>query len=94
MQSYLYHSWGQAQKPIPGLLVPSLLVCAGCTPHPDDALGKAAVEGDLTERNRLLAQRPSISDRESALVWAARFGQPASISILVKDGADPNTQWA
>jgi ankyrin repeat protein len=75
------------------LATAALLVSAGCAPHPDDPLGKAAVQGDLTELNRLLAQHPSLSDRESALVWAARFGQPESIAVLVKNGADPNVKW-
>jgi ankyrin repeat protein len=72
------------------LAIAALLLSVACTPYPDDPLGKAAVQGDLTELNHLLAQHPSISDRNSALVWAARFGQPQSIAVLVKSGADPN----
>jgi len=78
---------------IPTFAIAALLISAGCIPHPADPLGKAAVQGDLTELNRLLAQGPSLSDRESALVWAARFGQPESIAVLVKNGADPNVKW-
>lgn len=73
------------------LITAGLLVCAACTPHPDDPLGKAAIQGDLTELNRLLARHPSIGERQTALMWAARFGQPEAISLLVKSGADPNT---
>ena len=75
------------------LALATLLLSAACTPHPDDPLGKAGVQGDLPELNRLLAQHPPLSDRESALVWAARFGQPESIAILVKNGADPDIRW-
>jgi ankyrin repeat protein len=71
----------------------ALLLSAACRPYPDDPLGKAAVQGDLTGLNHLLAQHPSISDRNGALVWAARFGQPESIAVLVKSGADPNVEW-
>jgi hypothetical protein len=73
------------------LVTAFILVSAACTPHPDDPLGKAAAEGNLTEVNHLLAQHPSVGDRQSALVWAARFGQPEVISALVENGADPNT---
>jgi ankyrin repeat protein len=75
------------------LATAALVLSAACTPHPDDPLGKAAAQGDLTQLNRLLAQHPSLSDRDSALVWAARFGQPQSIAALVKNGADPNVRW-
>src|SRR5438874_12110077 len=54
--------------------------------------GKAAIQGNPTELNRLIAHGPSASDRESALVWAARFGQPKSIAVLMKNSADPNTK--
>jgi ankyrin repeat protein len=74
------------------LATAALLLSAACTPHPDDPLGKAAVQGDSTELNRLLAQHPCPGDRNSALVWAARFGQPESIAVLVKNGADPNVR--
>ena len=74
---------------VTALLVSSL----GCTPEPDDPLGKAAIQGNLAGLNRLLAQNPPIDERSSALVWAARFGQTESISLLVKNGADPNTTW-
>jgi hypothetical protein len=73
---------------LPGLL----LFCVSCTPHPDDSLGQAAVNGNLTELNRLLTRNPSLSDRQNALMWAARFGQPESIELLVKAGADPNAR--
>jgi len=36
---------------------------------------------------------PSVSERDNALVWAARFGQPEAIVILVKNGAGPNVRW-
>ncbi|MBV9304438.1 MAG: ankyrin repeat domain-containing protein [Acidobacteriaceae bacterium] len=80
----------------PAALVALAVILAAlpaCTPQPDDPLGKAAVQGNLTEMNRILAENPSIDERNSALVWAARFGQPESISLLVKNGADPNTTW-
>jgi Ankyrin repeats (many copies)/Ankyrin repeats (3 copies) len=69
----------------------AILVSAACTPQPDEPLGKAAADGNLTELNRLLAKHPSAKDRQTALMWAARFGQPEAISLLVKNGADPNT---
>jgi ankyrin repeat protein len=73
------------------LVTTAILLCAACTPHPDDPLGKAAAEGNLPELNRLVAEHPSAKDRQTALMWAARFGQPEAISLLVKNGADPNT---
>ncbi|MFL6352627.1 MAG: ankyrin repeat domain-containing protein [Bryobacteraceae bacterium] len=69
----------------------SILICAGCSPHPDDPLGKAAVHGNLAELHRLLTQHPSLADCQRALVWAARFGQAEAVFVLVKNGADPNT---
>jgi ankyrin repeat protein len=72
-------------------VIGAILLSVACNPRPDDPLGKAAVEGDLTELKRLLAQDPSVTDRQTALMWAARFGQPEAISLLVKNGADPNT---
>ncbi|MGI8960030.1 MAG: ankyrin repeat domain-containing protein [Bryobacteraceae bacterium] len=73
------------------LATAAVLIAEACTPHPDDPLGKAAVQGNLTKLNRQLAQHPSSNERQAALVWAARFGQPEAISVLVKNGADPNT---
>jgi len=36
---------------------------------------------------------PSVSERDNALVSAARFGQREALDILVKNGADPNVRW-
>ena len=72
------------------LLVAAILAFAACTPEPDDPLGKAAVRGDLTEMNHLLTLGASNAERQGALVWAARFGQPDAIALLVRSGADPN----
>ncbi|MGI9075405.1 MAG: ankyrin repeat domain-containing protein [Bryobacteraceae bacterium] len=75
----------------PILVTTVILVCAACTPQPDNPLGKAAADGNLTELNRLLAEHPSAKDRQTALMWAARFGQSEVIPVLVQSGADPNS---
>ena len=74
----------------PLLVLAGLSFLAGCTARPDDPLGKAAVRGDLTEVGRLIRAGASLRARNGALVWAARFGQPDAVSLLVKNGADPN----
>lgn len=74
-------------------LVPCFCIFASCTARPTEPISKAAAEGNLTELSRLLAGGVSPQDRESALVWAARFGQPAAINLLVKNGADVNAHW-
>ena len=65
---------------------------SSCTARPTEPLSKAAAQGDLAEVNRYLSAGASSSDRELALMWAARFGQPAAIDLLIKSGADPNTR--
>ena len=71
-------------------LASAVLIFSSCTARPNEPLSKAAAAGDLTEVSRLLAQGASMSDREGALIWAARYGQPEAIDLLVKNGADPN----
>lgn len=65
------------------------LLWMGCTARPRDPLGEAAARGDLNEIRRLL-NCASAEASEGALVWAARFGQPEAIYLLVRNGADPN----
>lgn len=61
-----------------------------CTAQPSEPLAVAAARGDLAEMDRLLAKGAS-SDITSALVWAARSGQPDAVAYLVRRGDNPNT---
>lgn len=70
--------------------LPLLITALSCTARPDDPLGRAAAQGDLTEVKRFLDSGVSAGDRQSALVWAARSGQAAAVELLIKSGADPN----
>lgn len=74
----------------PFLVAALLGLLAGCTARPDDPLGKAAARGDLSELGRLMRAGALVGARNGALVWAARSGQPDAVSLLVKNGADPN----
>src|SRR5450432_3898021 len=67
----------------------ALLAFAGCTARPTEPLAIAASRGDLAEMDRLRALGAA-GDVPSALIWAARSGQPAAIDYLVKRGGDPN----
>jgi ankyrin repeat protein len=73
--------------------IPCFCIFTSCTARPADPISKAAAQGDLTQLSRLLTDGASPEDRESALVWAARSGQPDAINLLVKNGADANAHW-
>jgi ankyrin repeat protein len=75
------------------LLASIMAALAGCGAAPQEPLGRAAARGDLEELARLLQGGATPAERQSALVWAARYGQPAVISALVRRGADPNAAW-
>lgn len=66
-----------------------IVLLTACTARPTEPLAVAACNGNLAEMDRLLAGGGA-KDVPSALVWAARSGQPASIDYLVKRGGDPN----
>lgn len=76
----------------PALLASALFLFSGCGAHPSDPLGKAAAQGDLTQLERLLASGASAEDRQGALVWAARYGQPKAVAAMIQSGADPNAR--
>ncbi len=65
-------------------VAPLFVALATCVPHPADPLGQAASEGNLQQLRRLLPGA-SIADRNSALVWAARFGQPQAIVLVGRE---------
>lgn len=75
------------------LLASIAIAFVGCGAAPREPLGKAAARGDLEELARLLQGDVTPAERQSALVWAARYGQPEAISVLVRRGADPNVTW-
>jgi len=67
----------------------SCLLWVGCGARPTEPLAVAASQGNLSQMEHLLAIGAS-SDVQSALVWAARSGQPGAIDYLVRHGGDPN----
>jgi hypothetical protein len=71
------------------LLLASCVALAACLPHEDTPLSRAAAAGDLDQIRRLAPSAPA-DGRDAALIRAARSGQPASIALLVKLGANPN----
>lgn len=75
------------------VLAAALAILAACTAAPRDPLGRAAARGDLAGIDRLFRLGVSAADRQSALVWAARYGQPEAIADLIGRGADPNAAW-
>jgi ankyrin repeat protein len=78
------------RTPFAILFVLSLLALASCMARPEEPLSIAAANGDFDTIQRLLNQGASAADRQSALVWAARSGQPDAIYLLIRNGADPN----
>ncbi|MBV9613311.1 MAG: ankyrin repeat domain-containing protein [Acidobacteriaceae bacterium] len=76
-------------------IVASLLIAVlllGCTARSSEPLAKAAATGDLKLLGKLLAGA-SLENRQTALVWAARSGQPGAIELLIRAGVDPNFTW-
>lgn len=71
-------------------LIPLLLFgLAGCGDAPRTPITKAAAHGTLAEL-RILTEDAAVDQIQSALIAAARFGNPVAVPFLVSRGADPN----
>jgi len=72
------------------LLIPSLLVLAGCAP----ALTGAAARGDINEVNRLLDEGADLNEKDgngfTAIALAAMNGKSNMVKLLADRGADVN----
>ena len=72
----------------------ALLLLTACRVGPTEPLAVAAAAGDLKKMQTLLSAKSNVNANDaeglSALVWAARSGQPDAIRLLIKSGANPN----
>ena len=74
--------------------IAALITLLSCRDRPGTPLSSAAAGGDTEGIRTLIVQSADVNlkdrDGNTALIWAAREGQLAAITALVRKGADPN----
>lgn len=73
----------------------ALLAAHACRPRPDTPLTAAAADDDVAAIRRLLAEGHAPDedgDAWTALMWAARQGATAAMTVLIDAGADVNAR--